>query len=686
MATDPSISLAVRPPVIAPLQIRSPLDQFARLQSLRNLMQQGQSGQLSLQEQQLKLDQERRDVAERQRIADYFASLSGGGDTGATPAQAAPAPLQPPQTAPTMVGPDQAAAVAPGAPLGALMARPPAAAPTVGPAPTVAALAGGPPRAFNAGDLIRIAPNLGPGIAKAQFGIQQADAEARIKQHDADMGRADELGRLARAVKESNDPPAQFKTALMDAAGRGLLAPAVARQMIEEGYDAHKNDIDTFIARAQNGKDSSEIAKNALAAALDKRKMAREDYSQVANQDAHANFIARYPELQPVLGDTFSPDVKDAFQFSDTAAKDLPKAHMDAVTAAASVLAPARAKGGPAFSAALAEQPKYIRDHYASAGTAADVMRLALTPEQTTTADQAAATAAETAKQHAATNANERARIGLQQQEQAIRQKTFDATYGALVDPNTGKPMDGDTAKAVAMADPVAVAIANYQGAPPSLSRGGQAASIMRKVMAINPDYNAQNWQTQGAMLKNATSGKMGNELRASNTALGHVGILYDAIDGLNNGDLRVLNRIGNSLGIETGKTPAAVFQLIVGKVGPELAQAYGEATGGERKVEKGNFDPNLPPQTLKANAAMTAKLLAGKLAATKFQFQSTPGFEKRALPMVSPEAQSVLDRLGAGSGPGTGANLPEITTQAAYDALPKGAQYTHNGERLTKK
>jgi hypothetical protein len=32
------------------------------------------------------------------------------------------------------------------------------------------------------------------------------------------------------------------------------------------------------------------------------------------------------------------------------------------------------------------------------------------------------------------------------------------------------------------------------------------------------------------------------------------------------------------------------------------------------------------------------------------------------------------------------GAKPPEITNQAAYDALPKGAQYTHNGEVLTKK
>jgi hypothetical protein len=183
--------------------------------------------------------------------------------------------------------------------------------------------------------------------------------------------------------------------------------------------------------------------------------------------------------------------------------------------------------------------------------------------------------------------------------------------------------------------------------------------------MAINPDYQAQNWKAQGDMLRNATSGKMGNELKATNTALSHVGILYDAIDALNNGDLRVLNSLGNRLGLETGKTPVAVFNTIVGKVGPELAQAYGEATGGERKVEKGNFDPNLPPQTLKANVQKTAELLQGKINATKFQFQSVPGFEKRQLPMIMPEAQAVLDRVGGKAAAPVNMKAPDGTVRA---------------------
>jgi hypothetical protein len=287
--------------------------------------------------------------------------------------------------------------------------------------------------------------------------------------------------------------------------------------------------------------------------------------------------------------------------------------------------------------------------------TPRDLLMFASTPTEQITAKQAADTAAETAKQHGIQNANEAARLGISRQEQGLRQRQFDATYGALVDPVTGKAMDPEAAKAVAMQDPLAVAISNYQKAPPAASTRGGGAGLMRKVLAINPDYQEQNWQVQGSQLKNFTTGKVADQLRATNTALSHVGILNDAIDALNNGDLRVLNSLGNRLGLETGKTPAAVFQTIVGKVGPELAQAYGEATGGERKVEKGNFDSSLPPQTLRANVAVTAQLLKGKIDSTKFQWNSTPGFEKRALPMISPEAQGVLDRLGGGGAAASG-------------------------------
>jgi len=74
MALNPEISLGVRPPVIQPLQIQNPLEQFAKVQSLRNLMTQGQLGQLNLQQTQL----ENEALQDKRRRANAIAELFTG--------------------------------------------------------------------------------------------------------------------------------------------------------------------------------------------------------------------------------------------------------------------------------------------------------------------------------------------------------------------------------------------------------------------------------------------------------------------------------------------------------------------------------------------------------------------------------------------------------------------------------
>ena len=53
MAIDPGISLGIRPPQIAPLQIQTPLDRYQKMLTLRHLMTQGQLGQMNLEQTRL---------------------------------------------------------------------------------------------------------------------------------------------------------------------------------------------------------------------------------------------------------------------------------------------------------------------------------------------------------------------------------------------------------------------------------------------------------------------------------------------------------------------------------------------------------------------------------------------------------------------------------------------------------
>ncbi|HTX34229.1 MAG TPA: hypothetical protein VME43_04380, partial [Bryobacteraceae bacterium] len=281
-------------------------------------------------------------------------------------------------------------------------------------------------------------------------------------------------------------------------------------------------------------------------------------------------------------------------------------------------------------------------------------------------------------------------RVAIEAQAQQLRQKQFDATYGSLLGPN-GEQLTPEAQKAMAAADPVAVAVANYQVPPPNTgSRSPMALATLRKVMALNPDYNAQNWQAQSAMMKGYTSGSQSKEISGINTALGHIGVLGQAIDALNNNDIQGLNRLANFLQVQTGGTAVTTYQAIVHKVAPELNRAYvgGVGAQGEIQAQESDFDPKLGPQQLKNNVAITARLLRSKIGALENQWKTTMGpnsdFQGR---FIMPEAQ-VINRYSpapaaGGRNPGDAAGFKvtdprgvvhTFPTQQAADAFKKAA------------
>jgi hypothetical protein len=82
MALDPQISLGVRPPVLQPLQIQSPLERYGKVLTLRGLMEQQQLRGLQMQGAQQELAAGERKAQEderrRQAIAKFQARFAGG--------------------------------------------------------------------------------------------------------------------------------------------------------------------------------------------------------------------------------------------------------------------------------------------------------------------------------------------------------------------------------------------------------------------------------------------------------------------------------------------------------------------------------------------------------------------------------------------------------------------------------
>jgi hypothetical protein len=177
--------------------------------------------------------------------------------------------------------------------------------------------------------------------------------------------------------------------------------------------------------------------------------------------------------------------------------------------------------------------------------------------------------------------------------------------------------------------------------------------TVMGGVYESDPQFNEQ----RAELRKDFTVGKHSGEINATNTALGHVGVLGNAIDALNNNDVKGLNTIANFLGVQTGKDNVTTFNTIVHRVGPELSKAYIGAGGsaGERGSDEKDFDPSLGPQQLKSNVGITAKLLRSKIGALENQWNQNksdtmPSFQDRFLTL---EAKQQLNKWAPEGSPG---------------------------------
>jgi hypothetical protein len=199
---------------------------------------------------------------------------------------------------------------------------------------------------------------------------------------------------------------------------------------------------------------------------------------------------------------------------------------------------------------------------------------------------------------------------------------------------------------------------------------------ILALVQQKYPDFDQTTYQAKNKLIQSYTSGTQSKEINAINTAMGHVKVLDDAVDALNNGNVQLLNSIGNKLGIATGSTPQTTFQAIVHRVGPEITTAYlpGGGGEGERIANEKDFSENLAPQQLHDNAAITVKLLRSKVGALENQYQNTVGRNDFNQRFITPEAQAAFDKFGGGNSggslpSGSGRFIDAATAQQFYKA-----------------
>jgi hypothetical protein len=119
--------------------------------------------------------------------------------------------------------------------------------------------------------------------------------------------------------------------------------------------------------------------------------------------------------------------------------------------------------------------------------------------------------------------------------------------------------------------------------------------------------------------------GKGSEETLAFSTALQHADLLQKAADALKNGDVRALNQIGNTLGVQFGSDKATNFKVISNAYSREVTKALsaGHLTDAEIKEQGATIPTNASPEQISGALNSYRALMQSKLNLRKQQFEA---------------------------------------------------------------
>jgi len=174
---------------------------------------------------------------------------------------------------------------------------------------------------------------------------------------------------------------------------------------------------------------------------------------------------------------------------------------------------------------------------------------------------------------------------------------------------------------------------------------GPNAGKIMNEVLAIKPDYNANDYQLQTAAQKSFNTGKQGDKTRSLNVAVSHLGVLENAANALHAGNTPAINQFKQAWQRETGKIGPTSFNAVKELVADEIVAAVVPGVGSlaDRKALKDTIMAKSSPAQLQGVIKQYKELLGGQLSGLEQQYIATTrktDFKERYL---LPETQRAL-------------------------------------------
>lgn len=195
---------------------------------------------------------------------------------------------------------------------------------------------------------------------------------------------------------------------------------------------------------------------------------------------------------------------------------------------------------------------------------------------------------------------------------------------------------------------------ASYALVPPagSASRNPTYFKLYPFIQAYRPDFAGlqgfKEAQQTRLQYRSSTPGVAGGQIVSANTAVDHLGQLWEAAQKLNQTEYTKYNTIQQYLEAETGNPDVVAYNTILGEVNKEIERAFlgGVPTAMNQQEAINNLKASRSPEQLKAAITQALpNLLSARLGEIGYNYEKV--FGKPFDGLVRPNARKVLDGFG---------------------------------------
>lgn len=180
-------------------------------------------------------------------------------------------------------------------------------------------------------------------------------------------------------------------------------------------------------------------------------------------------------------------------------------------------------------------------------------------------------------------------------------------------------------------------AILDHRAAPPS-GNSARTSQLMQIVQAADPTYDAQQYKTKQGIETAFTAGLPARTLKSINVADDHLKVLNSTIDALQNGDVKLLNQLGNAITTQMGAPAPTDFNGVKTIVADELVKAIlgGAGALGDRKAIQETVSAASSPEQLRSMIKRYQQLMDGQRTGLAEQYKSGGGNSANVLSLLN--------------------------------------------------